>query len=110
MPSILVRSLRTEAAQPPQNIFGTLRETRIASAAAGDSGGVVSGVIAGTVVGATGAVSVTGATAGVGGATDTGSDCSAQPMNDAMTPAVISTGTNFFTIILQKEPTAQIWL
>ena len=80
------------------------------SAAAGASGGVVSGVIAGEIVWGTEAVSVTGATAGVGGVADTGSDCSAQPMNDAMTPAVISTGTNFFTIILQKEPTTQIWL
>ena len=95
MPSILVRSLRTEAAQPAQTMFGTARDTRIVSAA-GASG--VAGV-----------VWATGATTGVGGVvTDTGSDSSAQPTNVAMTPAVISIGTNFFTIILQKELTTQI--
>jgi hypothetical protein len=94
MPSILARSLRTEAAQPPQTMFGTLRETSTPSAAVATAGGVVSGAT----------VSATGATTGVGAtSTDTGSDSPAQPAKDAMTPAAISIGTNFFTVILQKN-------
>lgn len=84
MPSIFVRSLRTEAAQPPHVIFGTLRDTRTPSAA----------------------FEAAGATAGVcDTSTDTGSVSVAQPAMDAMTPPVNSIGTNFFTVILQKKPT-----
>jgi len=86
MPSIFVRSLRTEAAQPPHVIFGTLRDTSTPSAA----------------------FEATGATAGVcETSTETGSVSVAQPAIDAMTPPVNSIGTNFFTVILQKIPTTQ---
>jgi len=85
-PSIFVRSLRTEAAQPPHVIFGTLRDTSTPSAA----------------------FEATGATVGVcETSAETGSVSAAQPAMDAMTPAVINIGTNFFTVILQKIPTTQ---
>ena len=86
MPSIFVKSLRTEAAQPPHVIFGTLRDTRTPSAA----------------------FETAGATAGVGEtSTETGSVSVAHPAMDAMTPPVNSIGTNFFTVILQKKPGTQ---
>ena len=86
MPSIFVRSLRTEAAQLPHVIFGTLRDTRTPSAV----------------------FEAAGATAGVcETSTETGSASAAQPAMDAMTPVVNSIGTNFFTVILQQKPTTQ---
>ena len=86
MPSIFVRSLRTEAAQPPHVIFGTLRDTRTPSAV----------------------FETAGATAGVcETSTETGSVSVAQPAMDAMTPPLNSIGTNFFTVILHKKPATQ---
>jgi len=97
-PSIFVRSLRTEAAQPPQTIFGTLSDTRIPSAAATATGSVVAGVSV------TGVVAVTGeASAAAGGSTARGADSSEHPTIDTMAPAAISIGTNFFTINLQNK-------
>ena len=88
-PSIFVRSLRTEAAQPLQTIFGTLSETSTPSTTLGADG-------------------VAGIPAGVCGiSTETGSVSVEQPTMDAMTPPVNSIGTNLFTIILQKKPTTQ---
>lgn len=88
-PSIFVRSLRTEAAQPPHVIFGTFSDTRTPSDA----------------------FETSGATAGVcETSTETGSASVAQPAMDAMTPPVKSIGTNLFTVILQKKPTTLKWL
>ena len=92
MPSIFVRSLRTEAAQLPHVIFGTLRDTRTPSAVfetAGATAGAAAGVTAGV----------------CDTSTETGSVSAAHPAMDAMTPPVNSIGTNFFTVILQKKPT-----
>ncbi len=84
-PSIFVRSLRTEAAQPPQTIFGTLSDTRTPSVTLGTAG-------------------VAGTTADAGGvSTKTGSVSVEQPAKDAMTLPDSSMGTNFFTMILQKN-------
>lgn len=89
IPSIFVRSLRTEAAQLPHVIFGTLSDTRTPS---------LDFVSAG-------AVAATGGTAGsCETCAETGSVSAAHPAMDAMTPAVSSIGTNFFTVILQKKP------
>jgi hypothetical protein len=89
-PSIFVRSLRTEAAQPPQTIFGTLSDTRTPSVTLGAAG--VSGTTADD-----------GTAAGAGEfSTETGPVSVEQPAKDAMTLPDSSMGTNFFTMILQK--------
>ena len=78
IPSIFARSPRTEAAQPPHVMFGTLSDTRIPSTAFAAAGGV-----ANAFVGA-------------------GADCSAQPAIDTANPPVSSTGTNRFTMLLLR--------
>ena len=84
-PSIFVKSLRTEAAQPPQTIFGTLSDTKSPSVTPDGEGA------AGTTAGADGV------------STETGSASVAQPAMDAMTLLVNSIGTNLFTVILPKN-------
>jgi len=96
IPSIFVRSPRTEAAQPLQVMFGTLSDTRTpsATAAAGAS------AMGASAAGAASPTFVWGAS------TDTGSD-SEHPAMPATTPVASSIGTNRFTENLQQKNISQ---